>query len=243
MDDIKYVLTEEDVRKLPQDDERRYTTIMDRLYQNGTISRVDLEYLDDLLQQQYSHGLLRNASPYNLYTRILARNLNGVVDIVLKNRNEMVNGNKLADEFTYGKMLEGLNEMKKMIEEKLPRYQARNTFGTEELEGLLSRIDALREQVSKDMQFDKGFKQAKSDALARYKVLKEQYDRLSLFGKLAARVNGKAQELKEAKEEHLYYGNVNVPLSANNTENIVNSPQYQEYIDQQLEQNAGGVRR
>ena len=94
------------------------------------------------------------------------------------------------------------------------------------------------------MSFYQGYYDEKNSAIADYKSKKEAYDRLSLFGKFAARINGKKKELTEAQQKMNYYNSVSLPSGTQQPGDIVNPCQYDEYLEkQQLEQSTGGMRR
>ena len=80
--------------------------------------------------------------------------------------------------------------------------------------------------------------------ITQEKSKKEAYDRLSLFGKLAARINGKKKELTEAQQKNAYYNLARLSSGIQQPGDIVNPYQYDEYLErQQPEQSTGGMRR
>jgi len=143
-------------------------------------------------------------------------------------------------EMNFNLINEGLEILKSFIEGKLRSY--RGSIGVMELEALLPRIEELKSQILKDMQFYQGYNDEKTAAIVDYRIKKEAYEKLSLFGKLAAKINGKKKELSEAQYKNSYYGMAEIAMVNRQPGDIINPYQYEEYLKQQ-EQSTGGMKR
>ncbi len=237
----KYILNEEDVRNLSPEQKNEYNHFLGTVRDSGIVYQAQLQKFDEILQQQYRSGVLFNPNSLERYPEILAKNINSVIDTITQFRNNVINDKRVFEQFGFQRIDEGLDVLKKFVETKLqsPRYQ--NSI---HLKSVLPRIDQLKSQISQDMNFYQGYYDEKISAIANYKSKKEAYDRLSLFGKFAAKINGKKKELTEAQQKKNYYNSAGISSGTQQPGDIVNPYQYDEYLEkQQLEQSTGGMRR
>lgn len=240
----KYILSEEDVRNLSPEQQNEYNHFLGTVRDSGIVYQAQLQKFDEILQQQYRSGVLFSPNSLERYTEILAKNVNSVIDTITQVRNNVINGKRVFEQFGFQRIDEGLDVLKKFVETKLqsPHYQ--NSLGHQDLEAVLPRIDQLKSQITQDMSFYQGYYDEKISAIADYRRKKEAYDRLSLFGKLAARINGKKKELTEAQQKNVYYNSARISSGTQQPGDIVNPYQYDEYLErQQPEQSTGGMRR
>lgn len=240
----KYILNEEDVRNLSPEQKNEYNHFLGTVRDSGIVYQAQLQKFDEILQQQYRSDVLFNPNSLERYPEILAKNINSVIDTITQFRNNAINDKGGFEQFGFQKINEGLDVLKKFVETKLqsPHYQ--NSIGYSDLKSVLPRIDQLKSQISQDMNFYQGYYDEKISAIANYKSKKEAYDRLSLFGKFAARINGKKKELTEAQQKKNYYNSARLSSVTQQPGDIVNPCQYDEYLEkQQLEQSTGGMRR
>lgn len=189
-----------------------------------------------------------NPNNTEIYPKILAENVNYIINAIIKYRNGVINETHLASQFGFQYIAEGLDVLKKHVERYMqsPHYQG--SIGYYELRDLLPKIDQLKAQIIQDMNFYKGYKAEKDSARVNYKAKKQAYDNLSLFGKLAAKINGTKKDLMEAQEKYRYYNDVKLTArTPNSTEpnstEITNPYQYENYLAQQLEQSNGEMKR
>lgn len=239
----KYILSEQDVIKLSPKQQEDYERFFNTIYSSGVVYQAQLEKVDEILQQQYKSGVLFNPNNRERYPKILAENVNYIINAIIKYRNDVINETHLASQFGFQYIAEGLDVLKKHVERYMqsPHYQG--SIGYDELRDLLPRIDQLKAQIIQDMNFYKGYKAEKDSAIANYKVKKQAYDNLSLFGKFAAKINGTKKEMLDARQMHHYY-NSSYPSSIPQPGEIVNPYQYDEYLkSQQLEQSDGEMKR
>lgn len=240
----KYFLSEEDVRKLSSDQQNDYNLFLGTVYNSGVVYQAQLDKFDEILQQQYRTGVLFNPNVLERYPEILAKNINGVVDTITKVRNDSINGKRVFEQSRFQGISEGLDVLKKFVEGKLQNPHYQKSLGRENLELVISKIDQLKNQVSQDMNFYQNYQDEKISAIVNYNNKKEAYDKLSLFGKLVARVNGMKKELAKAQQKNDYYNSAKISSGAQQPGDIVNPYQYDEYLKgQQLGESTGGVRR
>lgn len=240
----KYFLSEEDVRKLSSDQQNDYNLFLGTVYNSGVVYQTQLDKFDEILQQQYRTGSLFNPNALERYPEILAKNINGVVDTITQVRNDSINGKRVFEQSRFQGISEGLDVVKRFVEGKLQNPHYQKSLGRENLELVISRIDQLKNQVSQDMNFYESYQDEKVSAIVNYNNKKEAYDKLSLFGKLVARVNGMKKELADAQQKNTYYTSAKISSGAQQPGDIVNPYQYDEYLErQQLGESTGGVRR
>ena len=243
--DQKYILTEEDVRNLPEDQRRDYEDFMNTVRDTGTIYKAKLEKFDEIIQSQYKTGVLFNPNSLERYPEILSKNLSIILDQVVQYRNDVIQEKRSFSEFNFQNINEGLEELKKFVETKLnvPNYQ--NSLGFSELRDILPRIDQIENQISQDMKHFQGFKDEKHAAKVEYKFRKGEYDRLSTFGKLRARLSGQKQELDEAQRKNAHFNSQEVRFKNPELGEMFNPSQYDEYLEQQKqkeeEEKTGGM--
>lgn len=235
----KYILNDEDINHLTQEQRGQYISFMETVYDTGVINKKQLEDFEKILHQQYEKRVLFNPNGLERYPEIFVKNVNAVLDTITNFRNDVISGKKPLRNFTFQNIDEGLDILKKNIEIKVGRddYKFRNSGGNQvgthrdfsKYNSVLSRIDDLKAQLSVDMKFYKGFTDERNNARNDYQQKKEAYDNLSLFGKVVARINGKKRELTEAARREHYYGNVKMsfPVSGD----IDNPFQYDEYVE------------
>lgn len=240
----KYILSEEDVRNLTPEQQREYNNFLGTVRDSGIVYQAQLQKFDEILQQQYKSGVLFNPNGLERYPEILAKNINGVIDTITTFRNNSISGERVFKQFGFQKIDEGLDVLKNFVETKLQSSLYRNSVGYLDLQSVLPRIDQLKSQISQDMSFYQGYYDEKNSAIADYRSKKEAYDRLSLFGKLAARINGAKKELTEAQQKNAYYNSSKISSGTQQPGDIVNPYQYDEYLErQQPDQSTGGMRR
>lgn len=235
----KYVLSDEDVNALSNEQFREYRDFLDTVYNSGIVYSAKLEKYDAILEQQYTAGVLYNPNSQQRYLKILAENLQVVVNAIVKVRNFAINSGSF-DPIRFKQIDEGLVELKKFIERKLENPR-NGSIGFIDLEAVLSNVERLENQVLQDLSFYQEFKNEEFSAISDYKRKQAEYDRLSLFGKFAARVNGKKKELTDARQKSVYYSSARHAVFNSKPGDIVNPFQYEEYLKkQQTEQSAGG---
>lgn len=240
----KYILREEDVRNLSPEQQNAYNLFLGTIRDSGIVYQAQLQKFDEILQQQYRSGVLFNPNSLERYPEILAKNINSVIDVITQVRNNVINGKRVFEQFGFQRIDEGLDVLKKFVETKLQSSLYQNSIGRQDLESVLPRINQLKSQISQDMSFYQGYHDEKISAIADYRSKKEAYDRLSLFGKLAARINGKKKELTEAQQRNAYYNSARISSLTQQPGDIVNPYQYDKYLErQQPEQSTGGMRR
>jgi len=236
----KYILSEGDIRNLPLEQQYAYNQFLSIIYDKGIVYKAQLDSFDEILQQQYRARVLFNPNSLERYPEILAKNLQNVINTITGIRNDAINGKRSFKEMNFNLINEGLEILKSFIEGKLRSY--RGSIGVMELEALLPRIEELKSQILKDMQFYQGYNDEKTAAIVDYRIKKEAYEKLSLFGKLAAKINGKKKELSEAQYKNSYYGMAEIAMVNRQPGDIINPYQYEEYLKQQ-EQSTGGMKR
>ena len=240
----KYILSEEDVRNLSREQQNEYNQFLGTVRDSGIVYQSQLQKFDEILKQQCRSGVLFNPNSLQRYPKVLAKNINSVIDAITQVRNNVINGKRVFDQFSFQRIDEGLDVLKKFVETKLQSPQYQNSLGDQDLEAVLLRINQLKNQISQDISFYQGYYDEKISAIADYRSKKEAYDRLSLFGKLAARINGKKKELTEAQQKNAYYNLARISSGIQQPGDIVNPYQYDEYLErQQPEQSTGGMRR
>lgn len=240
----KFILTEKDVRNLSPKQQTAYNRFLDTVRDSGIVYHEQLKEFDEILKQQYRLGVLFNPNSLERYPLILAKNLNSVIDTITQVRNNVINGKRVFSQYGFQLIDDGLEVLKKFVETKLqsPHYQ--NSIGYPDLESILSRIDQLNGQISQDMSFYQSYDDEKRSAIADYRIKKEAYDKLSLFGKFAAKIIGKKKELRKAEEKNDYYNSVRFREKTQQPGDIVNPYQYVEYLERkQPEKSTGGMRR
>lgn len=208
----KYILSEEDVRNLSSEQQNAYNQFLDTIYDRGIVYETQLTSFNEILEQQYKSGVLFNPNHLERYPEILAKNLQNVIDTITRVRNDAINERRSFKEINFDLINQGLEVLKRFIEAKLQNPHYGNSIGSKDLESLLPRIEQLESQISKDMQFYQGYHDEKTAALVDYRRKKEVYDKLSLFGKLAARINGKKKELSEAQQQNAYYNSAKISM-------------------------------
>lgn len=240
----KYILSEEDVRNLSREQQNEYNQFLGTVRDSGIVYQSQLQKFDEILKQQCRSGVLFNPNSLQRYPKVLAKNINSVIDAITQVRNNVINGKRVFDQFSFQRIDEGLDVLKKFVETKLQSPQYQNSLGDQDLEAVLLRINQLKNQISQDISFYQGYYDEKISAIADYRSKKEAYDRLSLFGKLTARINGKKKELTEAQQKNAYYNSARISSGIQQPGDIVNPYQYDEYLErQQPEQSTGGMRR
>ena len=240
----KYILNEEDVENLSTEQRDDYNNFLNTVRDRGIVYQAQLEKFDKILQEQYKSHVLFNPNGLERYPEILAKNINNVVDAVVQVRNNVINGKFVFNQFDFRNIDDGLDVLKKFVEEYTQSYHYQNAIGHQDLEELLPRIEQLKNQLSQDINFYEGYYNEKSDAINNYRQKKEAYDKLSLFGKLTARINGKKKELMEAQQKKDHYSSVKIHTENKQPGAIVNPFQYDEYLEkQQPNQSNGGRHR
>lgn len=240
MEERKYILTEEDVRKLSVNDRYTYDKFMYRVYNDGVIYEHELSEYNDLLYKQYRSRNLFNPNGLERYPEILSKNLQIVLDAVIKVRNDIINEKRVFNPYHFSNLAEGLEKLIKFVEKNILQY--RGSFGISELEELLKKINQLKNQVSIDIKFYSDYHDKKMKAKFDYEHKKEQYDSLSLFGKIVSLINGKKKELEEASIKASDY--YSVKLDRGEKSDIINPWKYEQYIEEhQEEQTIGGKNR
>ena len=238
----KYILSEEDIKNLSPEQQYAYNQFLNTIRNKGVIYDVELRSFDEILQQQYESGVFGKGDINVQYPRVLAANLQNIIDTITGVRNDTINGKRSFGQFNFSKINEGLEVLKSFTEKTLqgPRGHA---IGRQDLESVLPRIEQLESQISKDIQFFQGYSDERTAAINDYRNKKAAYDRLSLFGKLAARVNGKKEELSEAQQKNAYYNTEKVGGGSPQPGDIVNPYQYDEYVERQQPDQTGGMKR
>ena len=240
----KYILSEEDVRNLSREQQNEYNQFLGTVRDSGIVYQSQLQKFDEILKQQCRSGVLFNPNSLQRYPKVLAKNINSVIDAITQVRNNVINGKRVFEQFSFQRIDEGLDVLKKFVETKLQSPQYQDSLGDQDLEAVLLRINQLKKQISQEISFYQGYYDEKISAIADYRSKKEAYDRLSLFGKLAARINGKKKELTEAQQKNAYYNLARLSSGIQQPGDIVNPYQYDEYLErQQPEQSTGGMRR
>ena len=243
--DQKYILTEEDVRNLPEDQRRDYEDFMNTVKETGVVYKAKLEKFDEILQGQYKTGVLFNPNGTQRYLETLSKNVSNILDQVVQYRNDVIHEKKSFNEYNFQNINEGLEELKRFINVKLQSYTYKDTFGSSELKDLLPRIDEIENQISQDMKHFQGFKDEKHAAKVEYKFRKGEYDRLSTFGKLRARLSGQKQELDEAQRKNAHFNSQEARFKNPELGEMLNPYQYDEYLKQQKqkeeEEKTGGM--
>lgn len=221
-----------------------YMNFINTIRESGVVYQAELEKVDKILTQQY-----KAPNQLERYPEFFAKNINSVIDEITKVRNDAINGKKnfrgkMSYQYYFEQIDKGLDILKKYIETKVYNYHYNNSIGgPTDLKLTLPRIDKLKSQLSQDMIFYQGYLDEKKATLLNYRLKKQQYDSLSLFGKFAARINGRKKELKEAKQKTYYY-NDGISIIDHQPGDIVNPRQYDEYLqEQQPEQSTGGMKR
>ena len=243
--DQKYILTEEDVRNLPEDQRRDYEDFMNTVKETGVVYKAKLEKFDEILQGQYKTGVLFNPNGTQRYLETLSKNVSNILDQVVQYRNDVIHEKKSFNEYNFQNINEGLEELKRFINVKLQSYTYKDTFGSSELKDLLPRIDEIENQISQDMKHFQGFKDEKHAAKVEYKFRKGEYDRLSTFCKLRARLSGQKQELDEAQRKNAHFNSQEARFKNPELGEMLNPYQYDEYLKQQKqkeeEEKTGGM--
>ncbi len=242
--DHKYILTEEDVRNLPEDQRREYEDFIDTVKETGTVYKAKLEKFDEILQGQYKTGVLFNPNGTQRYLETLSKNVSNILDQVVQYRNDVIHEKKDFNEYNFQNINEGLEELKRFINVKLQSYTYKDTFGSSELKDLLLRIDEIENQISQDMEHFQGFKDEKQSAINEYRYLKGRYDQLSPLGKLRAKMSGQKQELDEAQRKNFHFNSQESRFKNPELGEMLNPYQYDEYLERQKqeeEQKSGGM--
>lgn len=227
------------LNNLTEEQRGQYNSFMKTIYDTGVINQKQLEDFEVILKQQYKEGVLFNPNNLDRYPEIFAKNINVVLDTITNFRNDIISGKRPLGNFTFQNIDRGLDVLKNNLEGKvgMDNYQFNNIAGNvvgkhrefSEYKTVLSRIDDLKAQLSVDMKFYKGFTDERSNARNNYQQKKEAYDKLSLFGKAVARINGKKRELTEAAKREYYYENVK---RTNPVFGDIDNPfQYDDYIE------------
>lgn len=232
----KNFLTSEDILHLSPEQSNLYNQFINSIRQNGIIHKYELEEYAKILKQQYEKGILTNVTIHDRYTEILVANLNKIVDEITEKRNDFI-GNSID--------LSYINEGLDILKEFLNRGNlVDNHTGSPDLKRLLDRIDQLQKQISQDIKYYASYSQEKQKAYTDYKWKQEQYDNLSLFGKLAARINGKKRKLEAARHNYTSKFGMETPSNRRQEGQIFNSTSYEEYLkSQEMEQSTGGRSR
>lgn len=181
--------------------------LFDMIYRRGVISGYYLRKYDKVLQKLCRVGGPLSISRYLSYHNAFEANMSHIVDLVAEFRNQKINGY----EIDLNEIARGLDAFKEFLEEKRGVYESHSLLGMEAVDAnakvsndLMHKVEQLRSQISQDMQFHKDFV-AKSNsykgAQYAFRRKKEEYDRLSVFGKLAALFNGQKKELNEARKQ------------------------------------------
>lgn len=233
----KYFLTESDIKNLSIEQQDAYNNFMKTINDRGIVYKEQLEKFDEILKSQYSNHVLFNPNSMERYLEILAKNLESVISAIVDFRNDVINERRDFNLFHFQNVLEGLDVLTEFINKYLKSYHYGNSFGDDDLKSLLPIIQQLKDQIHSDLQYFQGYKEEKSKARVDFEAKKEAYDRLSMFGKIAAVVNGKKKELDEATRKYAYYGSVKTAITK--PTNIDNPYQYEEYIESQQNLNEG----
>lgn len=240
----KYILSDEDVRNLSSEQQKQYNSFWGAIHDSGIVYPAQLQYFAEILRQQYRLGVLFNPNDLERYPQILSKNINSVIDAITQVRNDVINGKRVFEQANFQRIDEGLDVLKNFVEINLQNPHYKNSIGHYDLESVLPRIDQLKGQLSQDMTFYPKYNDEKASAIADYKSKQAAYDCLSLFGKLAARINGKKKELTEAQLKNDYYYGEEIRYKMPQPGDIINPYKYNDYLErQQLEQSTGDMRR
>lgn len=240
----KYFLSEDDVRHLSDEQRKNYNIFFRAILDSGIVYEAYLEDFDNILQQQYRSGVLYKPNDRERYLEILAKNINSIIDAIIKFRNDAINDKRSFSKYGFEEINKGLDVLKRFVNNKLQNPHYLNSYGYQDLKSVLPRIDQLKSQISQDISFYQGYSDEKTSVIADFLSKKQAYDSLSLFGKLAARINGKKKELKEAEQKKTYYTTIKISTEPQQPGDIVNPSQYDDYIKrQQPDQSTGGMSR
>lgn len=240
----KFDLTEEDVRNLPDDKRKEYEDFIETVRETGVVYKAKLEKFDEVLNGQYDSDVLYRGGQQN-YLQVVAQNISNVLDLVVQYRNDVIHEKREFNKMGFENINKGLEDLKSFINTKLQSYTYNDTIGSGKLKDLLPRIDQIEDQISKDIEHFQGFKDEKHAAKVEYKFRKGEYDRLSTFGKLRARLSGQKQELDEAQRKNAHYNSQEARINNPELGEMFNPSQYDEYLEQQKkkeeEEKTGGM--
>lgn len=230
----KYFLNEEDVRNLTEEQRRVYDRLMRNVMEGEQIFPADLSDFNEILREQYEKKNLYNPNISDQYFVILSKNLNNILNYIVNVRNDIVNEKRALNDNIFRDIHTSLDVLEKFIKTQLNRdtyssYAGMSGYiGSDDLKNVLSRVEQLKSQLLQDMEFYQGFKDKKVSAKVKYMAQKDNYDKLSLFGKLVAKVNGTKKELKEANLNYNFYnvGGLGSPKPGE----IYNPLRYEEYL-------------
>lgn len=240
----KNFLSEEDVRHLPNDQQIQYKLFLDKIRDHGTFDKLYFNKFEDILEEQYRTGALHDALTGNRFPEILAANINAIVNQIIEFRNNKIEDGVLFDVYKFKDIYQGIEKLEQLVKFRSDHNVYEGMFGAGLFEDNLPRIQQLKNQVAQDISFYQGYSEEKTNAIDNYLQKKEAYDKLSLFGKFAAIVNGQKKALQEAKKQNDYYDSGEYDSNNHHPGGIVNPFQYDEYLEkQQLEQSTGGRRR
>lgn len=243
MEEKKYILSEEDIKKLPDEQQIAYKVFLDNVEKNCDFDSFQLKSFVEILKQQWKAGVLYHAISYN-FPEILAKNINNIIDKIVKYRNDVIGEKFTFDRFKFLQIEGMLKVLKDTVEDELSYIGDSDPFGKDDLKSVLTRIEQIISQISLDAEFYGSFIQEKHYAVNNYKSKKEKYDKLSLFGKLAARINGQKKELDAAQKEASDYSIGRIELDPEATGIRKNNASYLQYIeDHQQEKTTGGMKR
>ena len=234
MNNEKYILEDEDIRSLSQDQWKEYTTFLNNVEREGRIYRNQLEKFCKILQSQYEKGVLFNPNSLQRFPLILSKNFKLILEKITQYRNNIIfNYNGSFNKFHFEGIVEGLQDLIEFSKIYSSGYYWGNSLGKSELEALIPEIEELKTQIEKDLKYFESYSKEKTSAIAEYRYQKEIYDKLSLFGKIKAKLNGTKAKLEEAAKKSNYYNSLSI--NPDNLESLSNPYQYEEYMSKMEE--------
>lgn len=240
----KNFLTEDDVRNLPRNQQNVYNSFLERIRREGTLYETELDEFIAILNEQYRTGVLNVGSGrINRFYEVLAENINSIINAITQVRNDAINEKRVFDAYQFKQIYEGLEVLQKKVKGRC-EFVSSGILGVPALKSTLSRIEQLKNQVFQDISFYQSYNETKQTAIRNYRLKKESYDSLSLFGKFAARVNGQKKALQEARQQMINYESTSLLHGSEQPGEIFNPYPYDKYLEiQQLDQSTEGKSR